>query len=238
MKNKICFYHIVIIGALFISTSCTLKRMGSGTVTDIDGNKYTTVVIGEQEWLRENLRTTRYNDGTPIQYVPDVTEWRHIHTPAYTWYDNDISNKVPYGALYNWWAVGSRQDLCPAGWRVATDDDWKTLERYVGMTPEEIEGTAWRGAGEGGKLKEAGNKHWESPNEGATNEYGFTVVPGGRRGSSGVFGNITRATTIWTCTEISLSCGVYRHFSSASTRIGRSITGEKKYGLATRCIRE
>ena len=235
MKSKIFFYQLVIIPIIIISsTSC---KINSKTVTDIDGNIYTTVTIGEQEWMRENLKTTRYNDGTPIPNIADITEWRHIDAPAYVWQNNDISNKDIYGALYNWWAVGSRQDLCPAGWRVATEDDWQTLERYIGMSPEQIQGTALRGNNEGGKLKEAGTQNWVSPNEGATNEFGFTVVPGGRRESDGVFLGLYSGGTIWTSTETSFSCAYYRHFSTGSALFGRNPNGEKKFGLSVRCIR-
>jgi uncharacterized protein (TIGR02145 family) len=238
MKNEIWFCQLVLIGTIFLSSGCAVKKMSSGTVKDIDGNRYVTVKIGEQEWMKEDLKTTRFNDGTTIPNVTDITEWRHIDSPAYVWYDNDISNKDTYGAMYNWWAVGSRQDLCPAGWRVATDEDWKILEKYVGMTTEQIQGTAMRGTNEGGKLKEAGNRTWASPNDGATDEYRFTVLPGGRRPDSGVFGNITRTATIWTSTETSFSTGVYRHFSAGSPRIGRNIAAEKKYGFAVRCLKK
>ena len=237
MKNKICFFSLMILGVLFISSSCAIKKMNNGAIIDADGNKYTSTVIGKQEWLRENMRTTRYNDGTSIPNIPDITEWRHIDAPAYIWYNNDISNKDTYGALYNWFAVDGG-DLCPAGWRVASDDDWKQLEVYLGMNPEQIEGTGMRGTDEGGKLKESGTKNWISPNEGATNEYGFTVVPSGRIDINGVFVGITSGGTIWTATETSYSCAYYRHFATHSKLIGRNPLGEKKYGLAVRCIRD
>ncbi len=236
MKSKIFFYQLVIIPIIIISfTSCKITNK---TVTDIDGNIYTTVTIGEQEWLRENLKTTRYNDGTPIPNITDITEWRHIDAPAYVWQNNDISNKDIYGALYNWWAVGSREDLCPAGWLVATENDWQTLERYIGMSPEQIQGTAMRGNNEGGKLKEAGTQNWVNPNEGASNEFDFTVVPGGRRESDGNFLGLNSGGTIWTSTGTSFTCAYYRHFATGSAQIGRNPNGEKKFGLSVRCIKK
>jgi uncharacterized protein (TIGR02145 family) len=237
MENKLCFHPGILLGILFFSTSCALINKGSKTVMDIDGNIYTTVMIGEQEWMVENLKTTRYIDGTPIPNVTDVTEWRHIDASAYVWQNNDSSNKDTYGALYNWWSVGSRSDLCPAGWRVASEDDWQTLESFAGMTHDQIQGTAMRGTNEGGKLKEAGTQNWINPNEGATNEFGFTVVPGGRRESDGVFLGLTSGGTIWTSTETSFSSAYYRHFATGSSQIGRNPNGEKKFGLAVRCIR-
>ena len=123
------------------------------TVTDVDGNIYHTVLIGDQEWMTENLKTTRYNDGTPIAYVVDVTDWRNIDEPAYVWYENNSSYEESYGALYNWHAVGDPKGLCPDGWRVATDEDWKELELLLGMNPEQIEGTGLRCVDYGAQLK-------------------------------------------------------------------------------------
>ena len=237
MKSKVCFF-LLLSGVLFMVTNCTSKRTAIGTITDIDGNQYQTVIIGEQEWMKENLKTTRFNDGTIIPFVHDVTEWRHIDAPAYVWPDNDIYHKDTYGALYNWWAVGDRNDLCPAGWRVSTEDDWKTLESYLGMTPEDIEDTAMRGTGEGGKLKAEGTQHWDSPNEGATDEYGFSALPAGRRESDGTFLNLNRGATFWLSTETSFSTAYYRHFPAGSAQIGRNPNGEKKFGLSVRCIKE
>jgi uncharacterized protein (TIGR02145 family) len=237
MRSITYLPKILIICALFISSSCAMQKTGSRTVKDIDGNAYSVVTIGEQQWLGQDLKTTRYNDGTPIPNVTDITEWRHIDAPAYAWYDNDISTKETYGAMYNWWAAGT-PGLCPKGWRVATDNDWKKLEEFLGMTPEQIEGTAMRGTGEGGKLKEQGTGNWADSNEKVTDEFGFSVVPGGRRADNGLFSNMTRTATYWTSTETSGSCAVYRHFGVGSTQIGRNIAAEKKYGLAVRCIKD
>lgn len=139
--------------------------------------------------------------------------------------------------MYNWQAVGNGSDLCPKGWHVATDEDWKTLEMYMGMTPKQADGTVWRGTDEGGKLKEAGTKNWVTPNEGATNESGFTAVPSGRRRSSGIFDDITTGNTIWTSTQNSVSSACYRHFVSGKAGIGRNPAGDKKFGFAVRCIK-
>ena len=237
MKSNIWFFFLVPLVFLFLSLSCSLKRVNS-VVKDIDGNRYTAVIIGKHEWMRENLKTTRYNDGTPISNLTDSSEWTEVDSPAYVWYDNDISNKNIYGALYNWSAVGTRTDICPAGWRVAKDIDWKKLENYLGMISEEIEGTGWRGTDQGGKLKETGTLNWDSPNVGATNEYGFLAVPGGRRTEKGVFLGINRGCTIWTFTETSHSNAIYRNLSTGNTRIGRNPEGEKKMGLAVRCIKD
>jgi uncharacterized protein (TIGR02145 family) len=160
------------------------------TVTDIDGNVYNTVTIGTQVWMVENLKTTKYNDGAAIPNVTDYT-WGDLQTDAYCWYNNDISNKATFGALYNWFAAKSGK-LCPADWHVATLSDWTTLVTYLGGIDVA-----------GGKLKEAGNAHWLDQNVGATNESGFTALPGGYRGSGlgdGTFFAIGYYGWYWTAT--------------------------------------
>jgi uncharacterized protein (TIGR02145 family) len=148
---------------------------GSG-LTDFDGNTYTTVTIGTQVWMTENLKTTHFIDGTSIPNVTDDGDWAALGTEAYCWYDNEISNKDLYGALYNTYAVTSTHNLCPDGWHVSTAADWTTLITFLG------------GAGAaGGKLKEAGIAHWNTPNTDATNESGFTALPGGHRQVAGAF---------------------------------------------------
>ena len=219
------------------SVRCVKCNTSPDTVTDIDGNVYHTVVIGDQEWMLENLKTTRYSDGTPIPNVTDTTEWRNVDEPAYCWYNNDISNKEPYGALYNGHVTGNSKSICPDEWRVATDEDWKELELFLGMTPEQIEGTGLRGNDEGAKLKEAGTDRWRRPNAGATNEAGLTIIPSGRRDSSGKFYDMRTGATIWTSSETSVSCAYYRHFATNATTIGRNPEGDKKFGFAIRCIK-
>lgn len=147
---------------------------GIDPVTDIDGNTYKVVKIGSQMWMAENLKTTKYNDGTLIPNVTDNDEWKTLSTSAYCWYGNDISNKDAYGAMYNWYAVETDK-LCPDGWHVPSDDEWSALASYLG------------GASAGGKLKETGTTHWQSPNTGATNETGFSALPAGDRRTNGEF---------------------------------------------------
>ena len=140
------------------------------TVTDVDGNVYKTVTIGTQVWMAENLKTTWYKDGKRIPLITENSESVNPPTPAYYWYDNDEATyKKTYGALYNWYTVNTGK-LCPEGWHVPTESEFNSLITFLGGM-----GIA------GGKLKEAGTAHWESPNIGATNETGFTALPGGER---------------------------------------------------------
>jgi len=149
------------------------------TVADADGNLYQTVTIGTQTWMSENLKTTKYKDGTSIQFVNDSAAWSHLSTPGYCWYNNEESGYGnTYGGLYNWYVVETG-NLCPTGWHVPTDAEWSTLTDHIGG-----ESVA------GGKLKESGTTHWISPNTGATNETGFTALPGGHRSRNGIFDGI------------------------------------------------
>ncbi|MBG0859552.1 MAG: fibrobacter succinogenes major paralogous domain-containing protein [Bacteroidales bacterium] len=134
------------------------------------GNDYPIVQIGTQIWMAENLKTTRYNDETSIPNVTDPAEWLNLTAPGYCWYNNDAATyKITYGALYNWYAVNTGK-LCPAGWHVPSEPEFYVLDDYLGS-----EGAS------GGKIKEAGTTHWYSPNTGATNETGWTGLPGGQR---------------------------------------------------------
>jgi len=140
------------------------------SVTDIDGNVYNTVTIGDQTWMAENLKTTTYNDGTPIPNVTDNTEWSNLSSGAYCWYNNnETTYKDSYGALYNWYTVET-ENLCPSGWHVPDYSEWTILIDYLGGNSIA-----------GGKLKEAGTEHWLSPNTDGTNESGFTARPAGAR---------------------------------------------------------
>jgi uncharacterized protein (TIGR02145 family) len=143
-----------------------------GTITDLDGNVYPTIVIGTQCYFRKNLQTTKYNDGTLIPNVTDQTTWSGLTSPAYCWYENDYDTYgTIYGALYNWYAVNTGK-LCPTGWHVPSKDEWMILTTYLGGLNLA-----------GGKLKASGLEYWDSPNTGATNEVGFNGLPGGMRGT-------------------------------------------------------
>lgn len=160
----------------------------SGTVTDIEGNMYNTISIGTQVWMAENLKTTKYNDGTEIPLIVDATAWGQTNAAAYCWYDNDkAAYKDIYGALYKWY-TGMTGKLCPVGWHVASDDDWIILESFLG------------GADVAGiKLKEAGFAHWKQASYGhqATNESRFTALPSGLRTKGGSFHGIGEESFFW-----------------------------------------
>lgn len=191
-------------------------------VSDIEGNVYNTVTIGTQVWMAENLKTTRYNDGTIIPNITKNSEWEALTTPAYCWYRNDSSTyNATYGAMYNWYTVdvssNGGKNVCPTGWHIPTDAEWTTLTTYLGG-----EGVA------GNRLKEMGSTHWRPTNWYSTNESGFTALPGGLRTSYGTFmyvGNIGG----WWCSDAYWWEIVYS--------VGRRSGGEKG-GFSLRCLRD
>ncbi len=184
---------VVMVLILGVNGSCQKDEENPETITDRDGNVYTSITIGNQVWMVENLKTTELNDGTPIENVTDDITWYESSTPAFCWYNNEMKYKAIYGALYNWHAVNSGR-LCPDGWHVPSNDEWTELVNFVG-------GNSVAGS----KLKEVGTTHWQDTNEGATNEYGFTAMPGGFRsnglGDAGFF-SIGYSGWYWTSTEI------------------------------------
>jgi len=145
-------------------------------IKDIDNNRYPYITIGNQVWMTENLKTTRYRNGTPIPQITSNTEWENLKTGARCAYNNDTTHVAIYGRLYNWYAAAGDPGLCPEGWHVPTEAEWKVLLNYLG-------GPGYAG----GKMKEEGTSHWISPNSGANNKSGFTALPGGWRTGAGTW---------------------------------------------------
>jgi uncharacterized protein (TIGR02145 family) len=200
------------------------KSFTTDQLKDADGNVYSSITIGTQVWMKENLKTTHLNDNTPIPNVTDQAAWVALITQGYCWYNNDASNyKATYGALYNWNAVSSGK-LCPTGWHVPTDGDWTTLKTFLGGYSVA-----------GGKLKESGTSHWSSPNTGATNITGFTALPGGRRTDLGVFDAIGYFGKWWSFTGNStVDYQLIRYDqSNVETR-----NGGPTYGHSVRCLKD
>jgi uncharacterized protein (TIGR02145 family) len=195
-----------------------------GTVTDMSGNIYKTIMIGTQTWMAENLRTSRFTDGTVMNLITDGPLWETSIEPAYCWYNNDIAIYKPiYGALYNWYAVNTGK-LCPDGWRVPTDDDWTALTTSLGA--DDIAGI---------KLTEAGTAHWQMFT-GASNDSGFTGLPGGSI-TDGLFYNIGWAGEWWT-SSASGSINAWDremiHINSGGIARNQAV---KSTGLSVRCIK-
>jgi uncharacterized protein (TIGR02145 family) len=199
-------------------------------ITDIEGNSYKTVTIGTQTWMAENLKVSKYSDGTTIPNITDNTQWQNNTTGAWAYYNNDAANNAKYGKLYNWYAVSKtsngNKNVCPTGWHVPSDAEWSILTDFLGG--DSIAG---------GKLKEVGTANWNSPNTGATNTSLFTGLPGGSRGDDGYYGTIGNLGNWWSSTE-----------TNAGNAWGRNLTNFhgnafsfnffKGIGLSVRCLRD
>jgi len=195
-------------------------------VMDIDGNGYHAVTIGSQTWLTSNLKVTKYRNGDPIPNITDGSEWGNLTDGAYCDYENKSSNSDIYGRLYNWYAVDDNRNLAPEGCHVASKTEWEEMINFLGG--EDIAG---------GKLKQTGTSLWQSPNKGATNESGFTALPGGGRGFENVFSNQGIDCSWWTSSEnqATTAYGKYVVFSTTSS-FGYS--SGKENGSYVRCIKD
>lgn len=229
MKYFILFISLVItinlnaqlFGGMIISKAATCEA-----VTDYDGNTYDVVDINGQCWITENLKTTHYNDGTSIPNVTNSTTWFNLSTDAWAYYNNDANYNADYGKLYNGHAVETGK-LCPTGWHVPTDAEWSTLTTYLGG-----------GSVAGGKLKEVGFEHWDSPNTGATDEVGFTALPGGYRSPLGSWLNIRDAGYWWSATPYSSNNRYYRYIYRDDDIFGSNNNRDNRYGKSVRCLKD
>jgi uncharacterized protein (TIGR02145 family) len=205
------------------------------TVTDFENNTYNIVEIGNQVWIRENLRSSRFNDGTYIQNETKISSWLKLTSPGYCWYYNDsVKYKTEYGALYNWYAVNTGK-LCPAGWHVPDNAEWTILFNNLGGLNNA-----------GGKLKETDTLHWVTPNNGATNESDFNALPGGRTmnyfevynpGYLVDFIGIGSEAYWWSSDEYSESHGMYFKIKNTSAGVESGNTF-KTLGFSVRCLKD
>ena len=209
----------------------------AGKVTDPrDGRIYKTVKINNQEWMAENLNVSKYCNGDPISNIQDDAKWGEGRAGAYCYYNNDPENKEKYGKLYNWYTVNDPRGLALKGWHIPSDAEWKELEMYLGMSQREADKVGWRGNDEGCKLKETGILHWKEPNECATNQSGFTALPGGYRDVSGDFYVNTYSGYWWSTTEADSDFIWYRTLYHTSNKIHRK-KGYIGDGFSVRCLR-
>jgi uncharacterized protein (TIGR02145 family) len=224
------YYQIKIAGALHGNISGIGPEFKISEESGTQGSliywdvNYLTIKIGTQWWFAENLKNTKFNDGAEIPVETNNTLWTGYTSPAYCWYNNDYEgNGIIYGALYNWYTV-SNQKICPEGWHVPNNDDWELLINYFGG--ENISG---------GILKETGTIHWNSPNTGATNESGFTALPGGYR--NGPFSQLKNYGCWWSFSEeSSINARVYS-INYDNTYINQN-SNNKNSGASVRCIRD
>jgi uncharacterized protein (TIGR02145 family) len=234
MKRNLAILSFVL-AALLITFTVSCKKVtpdvvlppppNSGTtISDIEANVYRTVTIGTQVWMAENLKTTKYNDGTSISNIIVNASWEATTSGAWCDYNNSSVISIIYGRLYNWYAVNTGK-LCPTGWHIPSDAEWNTLVTYL-----EGESAA------GGKMKETGTAYWQSPNTGATNSSGFAALPSGYRNYSGSFINLGFFCYWWSTSEYNSSTALYRNISYNNASLYRYFLN-KPNGFSVRCLK-
>jgi uncharacterized protein (TIGR02145 family) len=211
---------------------------GSG-VTDADGNFYNTIVLSNgQEWMKEDLQTTKYANGDPIDNLVADVQWEQTTTGAWSYYENDPIYQSPYGKLYNFYAVVDSRNVCPTGWHAATKTDWEQLVNLVDensvmntTTDITLSPTA------GGALKMTDTTYWEAPNVGATNEIDFSAVSSGDRDNWGMFDAIKGWGNWWTGTPASGGEGWFIEITNYDTDIYID-TFDGDFGFSVRCVKD
>jgi len=203
--------------------------LNSQSVTDLDGTVYQTIKIGNQTWTGQNLNVSQFRNGDPIPEVKTDEEWEKAgleRKPAWCYYESNSDHGKLYGKLYNWYAVNDKRGLSPKGWHIPSDAEWKTLATFLGGNDLA-----------GKKLKEKGTTHWKSPNKDATNESGFTGLPGGLNYSFGSFVSMGNVGYWWTSDENGEeTANLYS--LSYEDNILSDLFLNKGVGISVRCIKD
>ena len=238
MKHKLTFQSIALFAILILvgckKTNDTTTTIETSTVKDIQGNTYKTVKIGNQWWMAENLKVTVFNDSSLITYIDNKSNdsvWAKLGNPAYSIVDTS------FGALYNWFVVSNAKNIAPKGWHIPSDEEWKTLEKTIGMSDVEVSKTAWRGTNEAEKLMIESSKGWQTPTIAfGLNLYGFNALPSGCRVFNGSI-NSEKNTAFWWTSTPENSEAWYRYIDGQQKQIFRQHT-YKQYGFSIRCVKD
>lgn len=206
-----------------LTFTSSLFTVGGG-VTDIDGNAYNSIIIGAQEWMKENLKVSKYRNGDAIPTGLDDAAWAATTNGAFSIYNNSAGNNTTYGKLYNFYAVADPRGLCPAGWHEPTDNEWAIFTDSLGGL-----------AVAGGKMKTTSG--WALPNTGATNVSGFSALPAGTRNNNGAYGGLTADAFWWTATQFNATQGWDRTVKYNATGAASS-SDEKAGGFSVRCLKD
>ena len=212
-------------------TTIIFSQTPGAGVTDIEGNYYSTVIIGSQEWMSENLKTSKYSNGVNIPTVTDNIQWNNLTDGAYCFYNNDANNNLVYGKLYNYYSVISSNNLCPNGWHVPNISEWDELRNFLDPTV----------ATSGGQMK-SNSTLWTSPNVGATNSSGFSALPAGFRNHNeptsgvGVFSSKGTMAWFWTSEEANLLSAYNRYLINVDDPLFYS-ADNKNDALSIRCMK-
>lgn len=219
---------MILILFIFVSCICFGQK---NNIQNIDKQtavyNFESVKIGNQVWMRKNLSVEHYKNGDPIRHITDSTAWVNLSTGAWRYYNDDPATGAIYGKLYNWYAVHDPRGLAPAGWHVATDDEWSLMVTALGSD-----------FNAGKMLKEIGTSHWLTPNTSATNESGFTALPGGslRYGDS-YFTGLGASGCWWTASGSAEPYAKMRSMSHSGTSVYRGSTF-RTYGFSVRCVKD
>ena len=237
----ICIIYMLSI-TLFYCKKDTVSSQEDLTVTDIDGNIYQTVTIGDQIWMAENLKVTHYSTGDAIPNVTDNIEWSNLSTGALSEYNNDTINVATYGRLYNWYAVDDSRNIAPTGWHVPTDDEWKELERYLGMGIE-VGASGFRGTNEGSKLADNADLWMDGilDNNAEFGTSGFTALPSGFRSPrTGKFLSVGGDCYFWSASETTSESNYawYRSLYDWHSDINRGAGFSMGGGFSVRCVKD
>ncbi len=240
--NQKSFIRLLFIIMLICMAECKKDEPKIPTTyTDIDGNNYNVIVIGTQAWTKENLNTTRYNDGVSIPLILDGTSWSNLSTPGYCWYENDVADsKDIYGLLYNWYTVNTGK-LCPKGWHVPTDAEFTTLTDYLISNNYGYQGggtdiakslaapTGWTNFGTIGTV---GN------GQSSNNSSGFKALAGGHRSYNGVYNDFGNYGFLWTASQNDANLAYYREILYNSSDVFKTCSLSKLVGFSVRCLKD
>ena len=247
MKNTIRISRVIIL--IILIQSCT--KDDDNIIKDADGNVYTSVTVGTQVWMKENLKTTKYNDGTAIPNITDSTEWAALTTGAYCDYSNTLSNSTSYGRLYNWFAVDNNattkvasnggKNVCPTGWHVPSDAEWTTLTDYLTNN-----GYGYGGSGDDIAKSMAATSGWTTygtlgtvgNDQASNNSSGFTALPSGYRDYDGTYFGVGEYSGWWSSSEASSYNTAFNQNVHYVTSIVFNNFGHKTYGASVRCLRD
>jgi uncharacterized protein (TIGR02145 family) len=243
---QVIFQTLLVLLSLVYISGCNKDdspaKILTGTVTDIDGNIYKTISVGSQVWMAENLKTTRYSNGDSIPDISDAATWASLSGGASCNFKPDSVSVALYGRLYNHFAASDSRNICPEGWHIPSDDEWKQLEMFLGMARAEADKLNWRGTDQGDKLKVIGGNttYWAKSSDTyeifGTNESGFTGIGGACRVFNGEWGEITH-TGFWWSSSVSGNDACYRSLDYNKSGIFRYF-GSRNYGFSIRCIKD
>jgi len=223
------------------SAAASSFTCGTSTVSDVDNNTYNTVQIGAQCWTQGNLKVSKYRNGDNIPTGLSNSAWENTTSGAYAIYNNDPVNDGLYGKLYNHYAVTDSRGLCPTGWHVPSDGEWKVLTKYLDPTADTNSTSSTASTTAGGALKSTATQPtpggWASPNTGATNSSGFTALPGGLRYIYGDFYGMSNG-GVWWSSSVSSGSGAWsRDLYSNDSDVDR-FDDLRTFGFSVRCCRD